>query len=215
MMRKKLACAMMALLTLFMLSTAYAPAAGVVYATGAKAGTIANYSYEQTNFTAGYSVSIHVTSVSSTTITFEKDEYNYGGSLNNTHTLTYDVTNVASYSPIWFLPANLTTHDVLPGFTIWWINGTTSGYSIGGATWTANHMSGLVSGINVTAYWDKPTGLILKWSYRNSFGLSINLTLTSLGSPSAGLPSNLILIGGGAVVVIIVLAAVVLVRRRK
>jgi len=114
-MRRKLACAMAALLTLFMLSSTYHSAAGTNYTPGVAVGTVANYSYQQTNFTAGYTVSIHVTGVSGTIITFQRDEYNHDGSLNNSHTPTYDVSNVMSYPVMWFLPTNLTMGDYLPG----------------------------------------------------------------------------------------------------
>jgi hypothetical protein len=180
---------------------------------GVGVGTNALYDFAMTNQTIN-AIRIRVTAVSGSVLTLEITQYNPGGSVNNTHTGTFDV-NTYQYGPWLFVAANLAAgEEPYPSSGGWKFNSTVSDYHIAELYWTANYINGTAMGVNFAAYMDKPTGLLLMSRYRDSFGLTMNYTLNSYYVESGGIPLTLVLITGGAAALLVVVAAILHMRGR-
>ncbi|WXG44923.1 MAG: hypothetical protein WED04_12985 [Promethearchaeati archaeon SRVP18_Atabeyarchaeia-1] len=215
-MRKGIACALVALSILLVVSSSFAPTRAADYTKpGAVVGTNAYYDYAYS--AAGFAINairVRVTAVSGSVLTLEKTEYNPGGSVNNTHSGTFDV-NVYQYG-IWrFVAANITAGEApYPSSGGWKFNSTVSNYHIAGRYWTANYINGTIMDINVVAYIDKLTGVLLVWRYNNGAGLTENYTLNSYYIESGGIPLTLVLVAGGAAALLVIVAALMYMRRK-
>jgi len=214
--RKGIAYALTALAILLVMSASTAPTLAADYTKpGAVVGTNALYDYSlsPSNVTIN-AIRIRVTAVSGSVLTLNKTEYNPGGSVNNTHTGSF---NVSTYQyGVWrFVAANISSGEApYPGEIAWRFNQTVSNYHIAGRYWTANYINQTVSGVNLVAYIDKPTGILLYWRYRSWNGLMENYTLTSYTVESGGFPLELGLFAGGAAALIVIIAVVIYLRRR-
>jgi hypothetical protein len=161
-------------------------------------------------------IRFQVTAVSGSVLSLQTTQYNPGGSVNNTHTSTYDV-NVYHYAPWTFVAANITAHEApYPSSGGWKFNTTVLNYHIAGRYWTANYINGTIMGINFVAYMDKPTGILLMSRYRDSFGLTVNYTLSSytVDTGGGGISLNTVLIAGGVVAVVVIVAVLLHMRRK-
>lgn len=154
-----------------------------------------------------------VTGISGTEITATRIAYNPDDSVNNTHSVTIDITEYSSF--FLFIGANLAVHDpIYIGSTLYFVNETITGYSIAGASRTVNHMNKTVMGISINAWWDKPTGLLVKWRWHQldptDWTVNFTLTSTSLWGKSDGggisIPTTYIIVGVGAVALIAIVA---------
>nr|MDO8132963.1 hypothetical protein [Candidatus Njordarchaeum guaymaensis] len=221
-MRKKLACGFAALSIFLVLSVACTPTMAATYAPGVPVGAVANYSFGQTNLNIG-SLKTEVTGVSGAVVTFTKTEYYANGTQANSHSgLAENVSSQQGFAYMYYIAANLAIGDPLySGSVLYKINGTLTNYNIAGGTRTVNYMNVTVmsGSIHIVAYWDKPTGLMVKFSYHQTgpgaaWWANFTLTSTSLWGTGAGGIPTLYLIGGGAAVAVVV-AAWLLLRRRK
>ncbi len=181
------------------------------YVTGTNTGTVATYQYSGTT-QGNLIVNITVTSASGALVSFTKDEYNPGGSLNNTHSLTVDVS--ASQTIYYFIAANLISADPLYAGSAYHIGSPIPNYQAAGKTWTANRME-MTNGVYLNYTWDKVTGLLLRWNYEYSSGSWENLTVIYVGS--VGVPDDTVgipiaFIGAS---VVLMLAVLVLYYKRR
>jgi hypothetical protein len=225
--RKKLAYGLAVLSILLVISGTLKSVGAATYTVGVPTGTAADYSFAQTDVKST-KVHIGVTGVSTPVITYTIAFYNPDNSLNSSHSgVAYNITDIWSYSALqWFIGANLTVNDPLaPGLALF-VNETVTGYSTAGSTRTVNHSNWTFRAFNVPvlyydAWWDKPTGLLVKLTWHSvqssAYWINITLTATSLWTPGYGgglqlSTTTLLLIGGGAIVVVAIV--VILVRRK-
>jgi hypothetical protein len=211
-----MACTLAALSILLALSSSFAPTLAADYTKpGAVVGINAYYDYSMSwaNFTIN-AYRVRVTGVSGSVLTLEITQYNPGGSVNNTHSGTFDV-NVFHNGPWRFVAANISEDEApYPSSGSWKFNWTVSNYHIAGLYWTANYINGTNMGINYVAYMDKPTGILLLSRYRDSFGFTENYTLNSYYVESGGIPLTLVLVAGGAAALLVIVVALLRMRRK-
>ncbi|WXG44786.1 MAG: hypothetical protein WED04_12275 [Promethearchaeati archaeon SRVP18_Atabeyarchaeia-1] len=218
-MRKEIACTLVALSILLVMSANTASTLAADYTKpGAVVGTNAYYDFAETGNPIN-AVRIQVIAVSGSVLILEITQYNPDGSVRYKFTDTIDV-NAYQYSLWQFVAANISAGEALYPGSGWKFNSTVSNYHIAGRYWTANYINGTVeeSPIYVrhfVAYVDKPTGILLMSRYHDSYGLTVNYTLSSYAVEPVGIPLTLVLIAGGAVAALLVIVAALMRMRRK
>jgi hypothetical protein len=233
--RKRSAWCLAFLSILFVLSAAFNLAAAETYVVGVPAGTVGDYDFAQT-WSQVNRARLEVTGVTTTVITFNETFYNPDNSVNISYSssgLTYDVTNglpaglSGSIYP-WFLAANLAVGTPAYSGAHIFVNETIGSYPTAGGTRTVNHSNQTFTSSGVprsifNAWWDKVTGLLVKFTFHRvglgPYWVNLTLTGTSIWTPGYGLVGlglgALILAAGAICIAIGVIFVAVAVQRRK
>jgi hypothetical protein len=222
-MRGKLTSTIAALSILLVISATCTLSTATTYAPGVSVGTVANYSFGETGVNDA-SAKTEVTSVNGAIVTFTITYYYSNGTQASSHTgVTENVSSQEGEAWMFYLAANLAINNpIYVGSTLYKINGTLTDYSTAGASRTVNYMNvTFMSGsVQIVEYWDKPTGLMVKFAYHETVTTSrwINFTLTSTSLWGTGASGTIwgipwLYLAGAGVIVVVLIVAVVLRRR--
>jgi hypothetical protein len=228
---KRLASCLAFLSIVLMLSAAFNLAVAETYVVGVPAGTVADYNFAETGLQVNRA-RLEVTGVTTTVITFNETFYNPDNSVNISYSsggLTYDVTNGLpaglreSIYP-WFLAANLAVGSPAYSGAHIFVNETISSYQAAGSTRAVNHsnqtfMSSGVPRSIFNAWWDKTTGLLVKFTFHwlglGPYWVNLTMTGTSIWTPGYVLGALVLAAGAICIAIGVIFLAVVAQRRRE
>jgi hypothetical protein len=207
MMKRKLACLLAVMATLFILTSSATPtvAAANYKAVGIKNGDVATYTYK-TNMGGTIdqvaTTTTYILGISGTQVTFVRD-YNYAnGSYYGSDSYTENVSQYVPGNHIWLrlIPANLSVNDPIQVGSSYKVNQTFPA-TFAGVQRSVNNVSFMSSGKSCSKEYDKATGLFLSSNLYlgSSQWENVSLVSTTAWSAPTSVPTNWLMVGLGAV----------------